>query len=97
MARAKYRNESKSKYQSSSSTDKSRRRARCDGVMPVDNVQLKELLDVNEQLKITKYITIRKCIACRQLFESVGERNCGCLWYEFKATSSLMGHELILG
>lgn len=95
MAGAKYRTEGKNKYQASSFSDKRRRIPKCDGVMPVDTVQLKEMMDVNEQLGITKYITIRKCLGCKALFESVGERNCGCLWYEFRSTPSLGGHELV--
>lgn len=65
-------------------------------VKPLPPVILKEIEQKNQARKLANLpllaIKVRRCIACKQLFESAGKWNCGC---QSKTTGSISGRDVL--
>ena len=55
------------------------------------NMDMRKNCDNSRSIKLV----VRKCIVCKALFESLGDRVCGCNDQKRSVSASLMGVELI--
>lgn len=72
------------------------------GIIAVPTVELKQAYTRNKDFEAVGLegfkplvIKIRKCIACKKLFESISHRSCGCRSADYLAPTSLYGVECI--